>query len=225
MSELIKIASSQIGVKEIAGSGSNPDILKYAEDCGFKHYTSDTIAWCSLFANWVAFKSGFERSGDLLARSWLNVGSQIESPEPGDIVVFWRKSLESKFGHVGFFTGFSRDLSRIYCLGGNQGDQVSITARPANTLLGFRRLRLLEDATFGKAVLRKGDTGDSVMRLQQSLNELGHNCGTSDGVFGVKTETALKQFQSTADDLEITGIFDVRTKDHLKQVLKVRSVA
>lgn len=72
----------------MSGSGINEKIKNYAKECNFKNYTSDEIAWCSLFINWVAHKAGMKRSKSLAARSWLLVGSKTNHPEPGDIVVF-----------------------------------------------------------------------------------------------------------------------------------------
>jgi len=46
-------------------------------------------------------------------------------------------------------------------------------------------------------LLKKGDTGAEVMQLQTALNKLGFNPGPIDGIFGPKTETAVKAFQST----------------------------
>lgn len=45
-------------------------------------------------------------------------------------------------------------------------------------------------------MLSKGMSGSDVRTLQAALNANGFNCGTTDGVFGSGTETALKKFQS-----------------------------
>ncbi len=58
-----------------------------------------------------------ERSFDTLV-----LGLPIDIPEFGDVVVFWRERRDSWKGHVGFFHGFSQDGTRVYCLGGNQGN-------------------------------------------------------------------------------------------------------
>jgi len=219
MENVVQVASAEIGVKEIPGARSNPEILKYAKEAGFKNYKSDESAWCSLFANWVALKAGLERSNSLAARSWLNVGIPIENPEPGDVVIFWRESRDSWKGHVGFFNGFSADKSRVYCLGGNQGNQVSITAKPISKVLGFRRLRPDGPTTFSRKNLRKGHTGPNVVKLQDSLKQLGYNCGTSDGMFGSKTQQCLKDFQTTNESLDINGIFDKATREFMVAML------
>ena len=46
-----------------------------------------------------------------------------------------------------------------------------------------------------KPILRRGSRGDNVRELQRQLNDLGYSCGIADGVFGAKTETAVKDFQ------------------------------
>jgi len=222
MDEIIQVATKELGISEIKGSGDNDRILKYANDIGHTWISDDETPWCSIFMNWVAMKSGYEKSGSGAARSWLNIGFSVENPEPGDIVVYWRESPESHKGHVGIFLGFSNDHSRIYTLGGNQNDSVSISAYSVDQLLGFRRLREEGDFSIPKKILKRGHRGKEVTRLQNALKQAGFDVGTSDGIFGPKTESALKQFQATIFELEITGIFDKKTRESLLEVLNAR---
>ena len=92
MEQLLKIAFGELGTEEIAGNENNPEVLKYASEPGIKGITNDEIPWCSTFVNRVAWKAGLQISGKANARSWLNVGTKVTSPEPGDVVVFWRES-------------------------------------------------------------------------------------------------------------------------------------
>lgn len=55
-----------------------------------------------------------------------------------------------------------------------------------------------EAKTVARPVLRKGDRGQAVRELQDMLKRLGHNPGPIDGVFGPKTEAAVKAFQKAA---------------------------
>ena len=87
MESLLKIAFNELGTEEIEGEQHNPEILKYAKDTGIEGITSDEIPWCSTFVNWVTWKAGLQFSKKANARSWLNVGTRVTSPEPGDIVV------------------------------------------------------------------------------------------------------------------------------------------
>lgn len=133
------IALSQYGLKEKVGLDDNPVIMQMALDCGFKDYIHDSIAWCSLFANWVALKSGYERSHALNARSWLAIGDPVVVPELMDIVVLWRDNPKSSFGHVGFF--INKDSVSVYLLAGNQADMVNVSEFGYYRVLGYRRLK------------------------------------------------------------------------------------
>lgn len=58
--------------------------------------------------------------------------------------------------------------------------------------------------------VRKGSTGEAVKELQKLLNQRGYNCGTADGIFGAKTEAAVKAFQK-ANGLSVDGICGKKT--------------
>jgi uncharacterized protein (TIGR02594 family) len=135
----ISFASNYIGLEEIKGPEHNEFIVKMFEEIGHKWVDDDETAWCSCFVNWIALKIGAARSGKLNARSWLKVGQPTNFPKHGDIVVFWRESKESWKGHVGFFAGYTSQ-GDIYCLGGNQQNEVNISVYPKKRLLEFRRL-------------------------------------------------------------------------------------
>lgn len=143
MNTLINTALSQYGVTETLGKVHNQIILNYFKEIGHQWISSDETAWCSAFVNWVALKSEKQRSGILTARSWLKVGTEAKKPTIGNVVVFWRESKQSWKGHVGFFIGYSQDKKYIYCLGGNQNNQVNIKAYPSYRLLGFRTLKTI----------------------------------------------------------------------------------
>lgn len=61
---------------------------------------------------------------------------------------------------------------------------------------------------------KRGDKGAEVKELQTRLNELGYSVGSPDGVFGKKSETAVKSFQKDKG-LEITGVVDEATWEAL----------
>lgn len=139
MTNLLDKAFSQYGIKEITGKEDNPEVLKYFDEIGYDgSKLKDDTAWCSAFANWVAKTSGYEHTGALNARSWLKIGKEVTEPERGDVVILWREKPNSWKGHVGFFIRQTKNW--IYILGGNQSNQVKITAYPKNRLLGYRRL-------------------------------------------------------------------------------------
>jgi len=60
-------------------------------------------------------------------------------------------------------------------------------------------------AAFGGRSLSRGSRGADVVDLQTKLVQLGYNLGRVDGVFGPKTETALKNFQKD-HGLKVDGL-------------------
>lgn len=135
----ISFATNYIGLEEIKGVHHNEFIVQMFSDIGYKWVDNDALDWCSCFVNWVCLKIGLIRSGKLNARSWLKIGESTSFPKHGDIVVFWMESKESWKGHVGFFAGYT-SKGDIYCLGGNQQNEVNISVYPKNRILSFRRL-------------------------------------------------------------------------------------
>lgn len=131
-----EIALSQYGITEVSGKADNPEILKYFDEIGFDgSRLKDETAWCSAFVNWCCKKTGKPFTGKLNARSWLNIGVETLNPGLGDIVVLWRESPDSWKGHVGFF--IKQDKSFVYVLGGNQSNQVKISAYKKNRVLKY----------------------------------------------------------------------------------------
>ena len=220
MENLLKIAFGGLGTEEIAGDGNNPEVLKYAKESGITGVTTDEVAWCSTFVNWVATKAGLQKSGKANARSWLNVGTRVTVPEPGDVVVFWRESPQSWKGHVAFFIGFSIDKKRVYCLGGNQGNRVSVSAYRVDTVLSFQRLTSSKSVVIPDPELKRGNSGQAVVALQDALKLLSINVGTSDGDFGEKTEKGVKELQTRKPNLAINGIYNAETRDLLESLLQ-----
>jgi uncharacterized protein (TIGR02594 family) len=134
-----QFANNFIGLQEIKGPIDNEMIVQMFHDIGHKWVKDDETAWCSCFINWVALKVGAIRTGKLNARSWLDIGQRTNYPQHGDVVVFWRESKDSWKGHVGLFAGYT-SKGDIYCLGGNQQNEVNISVYPKGRLLEFRRL-------------------------------------------------------------------------------------
>lgn len=220
MEQLLKIAFGELGTEEIVGDKHNPEVLKYAKETNIPGVDTDEVAWCSTFVNWVAKKAGLQFSGKANARSWLNVGVKVMVPEPGDIVVFWRESPQSWKGHVGIFLGLSADKKRVYCIGGNQGNRVSVSAYRLDTVLSFQRLAPGKQLTIPEPVLKTGSAGPDVVALQDALKLLGINVGTSDGSFGPKTEAGIKELQTRQPNLKINGIYDAATRDLLESLFQ-----
>lgn len=142
MLEILKIALSEYGTKEIPGEEHNPDVLKYSKETGQDWITTDEIPWCSNFVNWCSMKAGYEYTKKANARSWLNIGEEPFKPQTGDIVILKRGNNPNS-GHVGIFVNFTKKGDKIRILGGNQSNEVNVTSFDVKEVLGFRRLRKL----------------------------------------------------------------------------------
>ena len=61
-----------------------------------------------------------------------------------------------------------------------------------------RNLKLLIRYTGGFSYLQKYDEGRAVELIQIWMNGHGYECGKADGIFGDKTDKAVKAFQADA---------------------------
>lgn len=216
---ILKVAGTQLGIKEIKGEIDNPEIVKFAQETEITSITDDETPWCSTFVNWCAKESSLPMSFKANARSWMNVGVSTDSPEPGDIVVFWRESIHSWKGHVGIFVGFNSDASRVFCLGGNQSNAVTITDYDRKKVLGFRRLEQAQTLDIPEPLLKSGHKGIEVSKLQLALNHLSYSCGDVDGDFGGRTFSALRLLQSN-NQLKIDGEYGPTSQACIESLLQ-----
>lgn len=134
-----EIALTQYGVTGIEGTQDNPIIENYFKEIGAGFVTDDDTAWCACFMNWCLLKSGKKSSSLLNARQFLTYGNVTKSPQLGDIVVLWRISLTSYYGHVGFYISTNKDGS-INILGGNEDNSVKVKTFSASQVLSYRTI-------------------------------------------------------------------------------------
>jgi N-acetyl-anhydromuramyl-L-alanine amidase AmpD len=80
------------------------------------------------------------------------------------------------------------------------------------------KLKAKETVTLPSGVLKEGDKGNDVKAVQNALNTLKYNCGTADGIFGNKTEEALKAYQKQAG-LSVDGVYGPKSKTALEKEL------
>ncbi len=145
------LAQRYLDMAEVAGTVHNPQIVGMLK-LDAPWVDDDETAWCSAFANWIAWHLRLPRSKSLAARSWLRIGTmtKLEDAVVGnDVVILARGAgpqpgpdrLDAP-GHVGFFAGWdaARSPDTLMILGGNQGNKVSIAPFPVQRVLGIRRL-------------------------------------------------------------------------------------
>lgn len=133
MTDLLLKALEYYGIREYPGRGwNNPAIVAMIRKI-FPWAKEDEIPWCSIFLNQVAEEAGYKGSGTAVARDWLNVGSKIPEPSPGDIAIFWRDHPASWKGHVAIF--IREYNSSIWVLGGNQRNSVNIAPYSKDRLI------------------------------------------------------------------------------------------
>ena len=131
--DLITTAESVLGLNE----DKQKDVLSSFLSAGGAEIDPSQTAWCAAFVNATLTKTGLDGTGALNARSFLDWGTEITSPQLGDVVVLSRGDNPAQ-GHVGFFKGFDAD-GNILILGGNQGDSVNVQSFNKDRLLGYRR--------------------------------------------------------------------------------------
>jgi len=138
MKPYIYALSKYWGEKEVKGEDDNPAILDMFYNLGFDgSELKDETSWCAAFVNHCLKETGYMHTGKLNARSFLDLPGPVDTPEIGDIVIFWRESPESWKGHVGFVIRVRRGW--VYVLGGNQRNEVCIIAMQESRVLGYRK--------------------------------------------------------------------------------------
>ncbi len=123
----------------------------------------------------------------------------------GTLLSFWRWSPTSWEWHVGFYLDHAIDLAKVFCLGGDQGNLVSVEGFGSEKVIRYQRLIRQVGSDIPKPRLKLGSKGKEVFRLQKLLNATGYNCGDVDGDFGPMTENVLKLFQAD-NALLVNGI-------------------
>lgn len=124
--------------KEVAGDKDNPVIMQLAKEGGVSDiYTHDEMAWCAVAHTAIALRVGkdvsFKSYDRLRAKSFLNWGNAQTVPMLGDTLVFVRPEGH----HVGIY--IAEDATAFHVMGGNQGNQYSITRIGKERLAGVRR--------------------------------------------------------------------------------------
>lgn len=123
----MKLARTDLGIRETPGVANNPVLMKrfssITKALGIV-YNADSVPWCGAIMAWWMTQSGI--TPPLIAvraKSWATWGANIAADRiaPGAVLVFEREGG----GHVALYVG--EDSTHYHCLGGNQGDAITIT--------------------------------------------------------------------------------------------------
>lgn len=132
------IAMAELGVHETPGPEATARIVEYDRHTTLKA-TSDEVAWCSSFANYVADIAGFPGTHSAAAISWEEWGVPLYAPILGCIVVMHRQDSDNPdAGHVTFCDHPDVSNGIIRCLGGNQGNAVKVSRFPVEHVIAYR---------------------------------------------------------------------------------------
>lgn len=127
-------ARGELGEAEVPGPKSNARIMEYrdlSKAAGREDGEDGSVPWCAIFVNAGLEQCGIRGTRSALARSFEASDDfiRLDGPAVGAIVVYWRKSLASGLGHVQYYDHETAE-GRVFGIGGNQGDEVSLAGYP-----------------------------------------------------------------------------------------------
>lgn len=141
MIELPWIAEARkyIGLKEFPGSANNPVILRWFDAIRSGWFKEDSVPWCAAFVGGCLEAVGIKSTRSAAALSYSAYGVKVLTPVYGCIATKLRFNAAGKQvgGHVGFIVGRT-PKGDLLCLGGNQGDAVSIATYPRTAFRDYR---------------------------------------------------------------------------------------
>jgi len=119
------------GVTEIAGPEDNPDIVQ-AHSYTTLGAKDDETPWCSSeMCKWME-RAGIPSTKSAAAASWGTWGRELKNGQLGCVVVMSRTGGN----HVALY--LDEDDVGVYCLGGNQGNRVSVRRYSWDRVSHFR---------------------------------------------------------------------------------------
>lgn len=131
----LALARAELGVREAPGAANNARVVRLFTDAGFPGIRTDSTAWCAAAVGAMLARSGHRPSGSLAARSYEGWGVGLAAPELG-CVATKRRGTSSWQGHVFFVVG--ADATRVFGLGGNQGDAWSVARFARSEITAWR---------------------------------------------------------------------------------------
>ena len=213
INKIIAKAKSQIGVKENP-AGSNK--VKYNTAYYGRVVSGSAYPWCCVFIWWLFkecgaskyFYGGGKTASCTTLMNYYKKKCQFSTTPKVGSLAFFQFDKDPDAEHIGLVIAVNND-GTVTTIEGNtsvgndsNGGEVMQRTRKKALIIGYAYP--YEDKTTGSGntvnvaltILQNGSKSESVMALQILLNGFGYSCGTADGIFGAKTVSAVKKFQS-----------------------------
>lgn len=126
-------AYKHLGLSEIAGARHHAEIVQFWKDIKRGGIKDDETPWCAAYVGAVMERVGIKSTRFESAKSYLDWGTKLPEPVFGCVAVFSRKGG----GHVGFVVGQTAK-GDLLILGGNQDNQVKVSAFSKMNVVGYR---------------------------------------------------------------------------------------
>lgn len=141
MKKLYEHALEDFGLTELPGAATHPRITKaISEAAEWLDKDDSKTAWCGCIMGLWFKEVGWAQHRPkewYRAASWATVGESVKLSEAkaGNVIVMARKGGK----HVTLFSKMKGDM--VYCLGGNQSNQVNVSAYNKNLIETIRRIK------------------------------------------------------------------------------------
>ena len=180
---------------------------------------------CRGFLHWIMKLAGIIISGQSVGSQWNTKSNWAEQGDidamPDLIAAVFIRAKSGKWEHVGIHIGGGQI---IHCSGEVKRDTIggdrkwSHYAIPAGLYTAEEIEKAHKERGIFTRTLKKGSRGEDVRAMQEMLTKLGYDVGAkdgkADGIFGPKTEEAVKAFQA-ANGLPADGIATIQTLELL----------
>lgn len=136
----LQVGRRYVGLAEIVGPRDDPQIVAWWTLVGAGWFDDDETPWCGAYVGGVLKEDGkaiLPGAQAPRARAWEDWGQGLAGPAVGAVVTFWRESPSAGSGHVAFVVGKDR-RGNLVCLGGNQGNAVSLRSFQTDRVTSYR---------------------------------------------------------------------------------------
>lgn len=199
------------------------EIQEFGLETALKHWnmTKSTYVGYNCFSTYNKFNAA---------------GKVSKTPQLGALVIFTSSHMGrvTKISGNTFYTNEGNTSAKTYDRNGGMVAEKSYSITDSK-IKGFCIIDYEENKTASSTnsatvntsarnYLMKGDKGSNVKTLQENLNYIGYSCGTADGIFGTKTDTAVRNFQKN-NGLTVDGKFGSKSEVKLTALVNSKKNA